>query len=90
MIIFYVISFLFHFSPTLTSRLKALRMSLEQVPNVTTLLRASRDANEYLLKEVFRDILENGISKENLNATDKSGRVSIHNVLMNYNSDNEN
>ncbi|KFB51016.1 AGAP006757-PA-like protein [Anopheles sinensis] len=52
-------------------------MSLEQVPTVTTLLRASRDANEYLLKEVFRDILENGISKENLNSTDRSGRTAI-------------
>lgn len=49
---------------------------MEQVPTVTTLLRASRDANEYLLKEVFRDILENGISRENLNSTDRSGRVS--------------
>lgn len=50
---------------------------MEQVPTVTTLLRASRDANEYLLKEVFRDILENGISRENLNSTDRSGRVSV-------------
>ncbi|XP_052894726.1 uncharacterized protein LOC128302051 [Anopheles moucheti] len=64
-------------SPTLSSRIRALRMSLEQVPTVTTLLRASRDANEYLLKEVFRDILENGISKENLNSTDRSGRTAI-------------
>lgn len=52
-------------------------MSMEQVPTVTTLLRASRDANEYLLKEVFRDILENGISRENLNSTDRSGRTAI-------------
>lgn len=50
---------------------------MEQVPTVTTLLRASRDANEYLLKEVFRDILENGISRENLNSTDRSGRTAI-------------
>ncbi|XP_052873059.1 uncharacterized protein LOC128278375 [Anopheles cruzii] len=64
-------------SPTLSSRIRALRMSLEQVPTVTTLLRASRDANEFLLKEVFRDILENGISKENLNSTDRSGRTAI-------------
>ncbi|XP_053673028.1 uncharacterized protein LOC128723325 [Anopheles nili] len=64
-------------SPTLSSRIRALRMSLEQVPTVTTLLRASRDANEYLLKEVFRDILENGISKDNLNSTDRSGRTAI-------------
>ncbi|XP_062709527.1 uncharacterized protein LOC109426759 [Aedes albopictus] len=64
-------------SPTLSSRIRALRMSMEQVPTVTTLLRASRDANEYLLKEVFRDILENGISWENLNSTDRSGRTAI-------------
>uniref|UniRef100_A0A182LS93 Uncharacterized protein n=1 Tax=Anopheles culicifacies TaxID=139723 RepID=A0A182LS93_9DIPT len=70
-------------SPTLSSRIRALRMSLEQVPTVTTLLRASRDANEYLLKEVFRDILENGISKENLNSTDRSGRVStVFDILI--------
>ncbi|XP_058838565.1 uncharacterized protein LOC131694135 isoform X2 [Topomyia yanbarensis] len=64
-------------SPTLSSRIRALRMSMEQVPTVTTLLRASRDANEHLLKEVFRDILENGISRENLNSTDRSGRTAI-------------
>ncbi|XP_055626264.1 uncharacterized protein LOC129768558 isoform X2 [Toxorhynchites rutilus septentrionalis] len=64
-------------SPTLSSRIRALRTSMEQVPTVTTLLRASRDANEYLLKEVFRDILENGISRENLNSTDRSGRTAI-------------
>lgn len=51
-------------------------MNLEKVPLVTELLRASRDANEILLKDVFRQILEEGISKEDLNITDKSGRVS--------------
>lgn len=52
-------------------------MNLEKVPLVTELLRASRDANEILLKDVFRQILEEGISKEDLNITDKSGRVSL-------------
>lgn len=52
-------------------------MSLEQVPIVSKLLRASRDGNELLLKECFTEILENGISPKDLNATDKSGRVSI-------------
>lgn len=51
-------------------------MSLDQVPLVPTLLRASRDGNELLLKDVFKQILENGLNKEDLNATDKSGRVS--------------
>lgn len=52
-------------------------MNSEPVPFVTTLLRGSRDSNEVLLKEVFRKILDSGISKENLNAVDKSGRVSL-------------
>lgn len=51
-------------------------MGLDQVPLVTQLLRACRDANDQLLKEVFRQILSNGISKEELNVSDKSGRVS--------------
>lgn len=52
-------------------------MSIEQVPFVTTLLRAARDANEILLKDTLRQILINGISKEELNSTDNSGRVSF-------------
>lgn len=65
-------------SSLLSARLKAFKMSLDQVPVVTTLLRASRDANELLLKECFQHILENkhGITSKELNATDKSGRVS--------------
>ncbi|XP_055708315.1 uncharacterized protein LOC129804753 isoform X2 [Phlebotomus papatasi] len=61
----------------ITSRLRTLRMNLEQVPMVSTLLRAARDANELLLKEALRDILINGITKEDLNSTDKSGRTAI-------------
>ncbi|XP_055690655.1 uncharacterized protein LOC129794076 isoform X2 [Lutzomyia longipalpis] len=60
-----------------TSRLRTLRMNLEQVPMVSTLLRAARDANELLLKEALRDILINGVTKEDLNSTDKSGRTAI-------------
>uniref|UniRef100_A0A1L8DSY6 Putative 26s proteasome regulatory complex subunit psmd10 n=1 Tax=Nyssomyia neivai TaxID=330878 RepID=A0A1L8DSY6_9DIPT len=52
-------------------------MNLEQVPMVSTLLRAARDANELLLKEALRDILINGVTKEDLNSTDKSGRTAI-------------
>lgn len=51
-------------------------MSLDQVEVVTKLLRASRNCNELLLKDCFKDILENGITGKDLNATDKSGRVS--------------
>lgn len=43
---------------------------------VTTLLRAARDANEYLIKACLRDMIINGVSSEELNSTDKSGRVS--------------
>lgn len=51
-------------------------MSLDQVEVVTKLLRASRNCNELLLKDCFKDILENGITGKDLNSTDKSGRVS--------------
>lgn len=51
-------------------------MSLDQVEVVTKLLRASRNCNELLLKDCFKDILENGITGKELNSTDKSGRVS--------------
>lgn len=43
---------------------------------VTTLLRASREGNEGLIKSCLRDIIVGGISNEELNSTDKSGRVS--------------
>lgn len=52
-------------------------MSLEKDPPVTTLLRAAREADEDLLKVVFRKILIDGISKEALNSTDRSGRTAI-------------
>lgn len=52
-------------------------MNLQKVPLVTTLLRASRDADEELLRSVLRDILINGIPSQDLNAEDNSGRVSI-------------
>lgn len=63
-------------SSLLSARLKAFKMSLDQVPVVTKLLRASRSCNEMLLKDCFKEILECGISIKDLNATDKSGRVS--------------
>jgi len=53
-------------------------MSLDQVPLVTQLLRACRDGNEPLLKEVFKNILANkGITREELNVSDKSGRTAL-------------
>lgn len=61
-----------------TSRLKAFKMSLDQVPLVPQLLRAAREGNELLLKDVFKQIIDNGMDKEDLNATDKSGRVSVY------------
>lgn len=63
-------------SSLLSARLKAFKMSLDQVEVVTKLLRASRNCNELLLKDCFKDILENGITSKDLNSTDKSGRVS--------------
>lgn len=49
---------------------------VDRLPQVTTLLRACRDGNEILIKAALRDVIINGISKEQLNLTDKSGRVS--------------
>lgn len=63
-------------SSLLSARLKAFKMSLDQVEVVTKLLRASRNCNEPLLKDCFKEILENGITGKDLNSTDKSGRVS--------------
>lgn len=50
-------------------------MSLDQVELVSKLLRASRNCNELLLKDCFKEILEHGITPKELNSTDKSGRV---------------
>lgn len=44
--------------------------------HVTTLLRASRDADEELLDNVLKEIAEFGMNREDLNAVDCSGRVS--------------
>lgn len=62
-------------------------MSLDQVEVVTKLLRASRNCNELLLKDCFKDILENGITGKDLNSTDKSGRVSL--TIMTWTTDFE-
>lgn len=59
-------------------------MSLQKVPLVTTLLRASRDADEELLRTVLRDILLNGIPSKDLNSDDNSGRVSSTNFILNF------
>lgn len=60
-----------------TTKYRTRKMDLQKVPLVTTLLRASRDADEELLRSVLRDILINGIPSQDLNAEDNSGRVSI-------------
>lgn len=69
-------SLLIYSSSLLSARLKAFKMSLDQVELVSKLLRASRNCNEVLLKDCFKEILEHGISPKELNSTDKSGRVS--------------
>lgn len=60
-------------SPT-KQRLPA--MNDQRVPLITTLLRASRNQDEELIKNVLQHIITNGISEEDLNASDASGRVS--------------
>lgn len=52
-------------------------MSVQKVPLITTLLRASRNQDEDLIKYVLQHILANGMSEEDLNAVDCSGRVSV-------------
>ncbi|CRL01979.1 CLUMA_CG015369, isoform A [Clunio marinus] len=64
-------------SSLLSARLKAFKMSLDQVEVVSKLLRASRSCNELQLKDCFKDILENGITGKELNSTDKSGRTAL-------------
>lgn len=82
---FFLILFVANCSSSLISaRLKAFKMSLDQVPVVTKLLRASRSCNEMLLKDCFKEILESGISVKDLNATDKSGRVSTSMLIYKY------
>lgn len=53
------------------------------VPLITTLLRASRNQDEELIKNVLQHIITEGITVEDLNATDASGRVSIHIFVLN-------
>lgn len=81
-VLFFV--FVLFSSSLLSARLKAFKMSLDQVPVVTKLLRASRNCNEMLLKDCFKEILECGISSKDLNSTDKSGRVSTNFVFHEY------
>jgi hypothetical protein len=69
-------------SSLLSARLKAFKMSLDQVETVTKLLRASRTCNELVLKDCFKEILENGITSKELNSTDKSGRVSESDTFL--------
>lgn len=56
-------------------------MNIDKVPLVTTLLRASRSQDETTLRQVFENILRNGMSEVELNADDCSGRVSVHQML---------
>lgn len=51
-------------------------MSIEKIPTITTLLRASRCHDEEILQMVLERIIKNGINEEDLNATDCNGRVS--------------
>lgn len=51
-------------------------LPVDRLPGVSTLLRASREGNEVLLKSALREVIVNGASKEEINMTDKSGRVS--------------
>lgn len=53
-----------------------IKTPVDRLPLVTTLLRACRDGNEMLIKTAMRDVIMNAATKDELNLTDKSGRVS--------------
>lgn len=52
------------------------KMSVANIPTITTLLRASRNQDEDILNMVLQNIIKNGVSEADLNATDCNGRVS--------------
>lgn len=51
-------------------------MNVQKIPLITTLLRASRNQDEEIIRHVLQGVLNDGISPDDLNATDCSGRVS--------------
>lgn len=53
-----------------------LKMNIQKIPLITTLLRASRNQDEEIIRHVLASILTDEISPDDLNATDCSGRVS--------------
>lgn len=59
------------------------KVNIQKIPLITTLLRASRNQDEDIIKFVLDSILTNGISEEDLNAVDCSGRVSKMKTLIN-------
>lgn len=61
------------------SRLK--KMSIDQLPIVTTLLRASRNQDEDTLRFLLSSVRAKGEYDEDVNAVDCSGRVSDNFVL---------
>lgn len=52
-------------------------MSLEREPSIPTLLRAARDADSYLLKIILKKIINDGITPDVLNKTDRNGRTAL-------------
>lgn len=55
---------------------KSIKMNIDKLSLVTTLLRASRSQDDETLRHTLENILRNGISEVELNAQDCSGRVS--------------
>lgn len=56
---------------------KSIKMNIDKLPLVTTLLRASRSQDDETLRHTLENILRNGMSEAELNAQDCSGRVSV-------------
>lgn len=57
---------------------KLTKMSTDQLPLVTALLKASRNQDEDTLRYILSSILKKDAPDENVNAVDCSGRVSTH------------
>lgn len=59
-------------------------MNIEKTPLVTSLLRASKNADKEQLQKVMRSIVEHGITKNDLNSVDQNGRVKTFNKILNF------
>lgn len=87
MLVIYKVIILFHFvlsaKPIDRSRESSIsNMNKENTYRITALLRASREQDEAILKNVFGSMANTKYSEEDLNAVDCSGRVSTISIIL--------